>query len=111
MDTPQGDGQDHAGADQVSDYTSLGVETQRYDPPKIISYTLTLYLERLQSCNPTLHSTMNSLECHICAQPIGRERPIGIAWGKFNHEPSSHGMRLCHRCYTHALKEQRNAPC
>jgi hypothetical protein len=72
---------------------------KKFDPPKIIVFTKKVNVIMMEENYCIQATDLNSLECHICSELVGSDRPIGMAWvtTEFNTKP--HGCRMCNRCY------------
>lgn len=55
-------------------------------------------VRKVKFINPS--QVLNSLGCSACKRPIGKARPIAIAW------TDEGTMRLCNACSSHLVEEQ-----
>lgn len=75
-----------------------------FNPPKTISTTRQVTIIKITTnyCDPL--GPFNDLPCGLCCEPIGKLRPIGIAWGTNMNSNQERGFRLCNTCYVLAMK-------
>lgn len=70
---------------------------------RVVTLTITTTFDKVEECNCEDASYLNDLPCGLCSMPVGKERPLGIAWGRVGEETQTHGMRLCNKCYMLAV--------
>jgi hypothetical protein len=79
-----------------------------FNPPRTVQVTRSVTLAHVQRNDCDGHASLNDLACHLCGEPVGTARPLGIGWGVTNQDRHPQGIRLCYQCYLLALEEKES---